>query len=235
MGPVSERAADRAYRMIRGDILSGTYPGGTRLGETGLAEHYGFSRTPVREALRRLQAEGMVEAAPHRGARVVDWTSVDIAAVYDLRAVVEAFVARRAAVLIGDDEIDRLSRLCDRMENADGVERLGEEFHEAVALAAGGETIAAMRSGVVLPVPLAHTAEDGELGNRHHREILAAFRARDPDWAESVMHAHVHSAKSRLLRNREPGAASGARGVSEAAERPMGRRTTDERKTVRHA
>jgi DNA-binding GntR family transcriptional regulator len=201
MGPVSERAADRAYRMIRGDILSGTYPGGTRLGEAGLAEHYGFSRTPVREALRRLQAEGMVEVAPHRGARVVDWDSVDIAAVYDLRAVVEAFVARRAALLIGDDEIDRLSRLCDRMEQTRGDERLVEEFHEAIALAAGGETIVAMRAGVVLPVPLAHTGED--LGDRHHRELLAAFRARDPDWAESVMHAHVHSAKSRLLRNRE--------------------------------
>lgn len=216
MGPVSERAADRAYRMIRGDILSGALAGGTRLGETGLAKHYGFSRTPVREALRRLQAEGMVEVTPHRGARVVDWKSMDIAAVYDLRAVVEAFVARRAALLVTDAEIGRLSRLCDRMEENRGDERLVEEFHEAIALAAGGETIAAMRAAVVLPVPLAHTAEDRDLGNRHYWELIAAFRARDPDWAESVMLAHVHSAKSRLLRNREARETDEQTGVRDA-------------------
>lgn len=203
MASLSERAADRAYRMIRGDILSGALAGGTRLAETGLAAHYGFSRTPVREALRRLQAEGMVVAAPHRGARVVDWTSLDVAAIYDLRAVVEGFVARRAALLIGDEEIDRLSVLCDRMEKAAGEDRPladDSEFHGAIALAAGGEMIAAVRRGVVLPVPRGYTAEDRERSDRQHREILAAFRARNPEWAESVMLAHVHSAKSRLLR-----------------------------------
>lgn len=203
MASLSERAADRAYRMIRGDILSGALAGGTRLAETGLAAHYGFSRTPVREALRRLQAEGMVVAAPHRGAQVVDWASLDIAAIYDLRAVVEGFVARRAALLIGDEEIDRLSGLCDRMEEAAGESRPlsdDSEFHGAIALAAGGEMIAAVRRGVVLPVPRGYTAEDRERSNRQHREILAAFRARNPEWAESVMLAHVHSAKSRLLR-----------------------------------
>jgi DNA-binding GntR family transcriptional regulator len=217
MGSVSERAADRAYRMIRGDILSGSLAGGARLGETNLAEHYGFSRTPVREALRRLQAEGMVEVAPHRGARVVDWNSLDIAAIYDLRAAVEGFVARRAAQLISDDEIERLCRLCDRMEESaastpdrllDETAGFNQEFHGAIALAAGGEVIAAMRGGVVLsPLVLRtvydYTPEDRDRSNRHHREILAAFRARSPEWAESVMLAHVHAAKSRLLRGRD--------------------------------
>jgi DNA-binding GntR family transcriptional regulator len=219
MSSVSERAADRAYRMIRGDIVSGVLRGGTRLGEKYLAEHYGFSRTPVREALGRLQAEGMVEAEPHRGARVVDWNSLDIAAIYDLRAVVEGFLVRRAALAISETEIERLAQLCDRMEAAGstgpGAERpidrltaLNQEFHGAIARAAGGETIAAMRNGVVL-LPLVlrtvydHTPEEQARSDHHHRELLAAFRARDADWAESVMLAHVYSAKARLLKSRE--------------------------------
>jgi len=206
--------------MIRGDILSGDLGGGTRLGENYLAEHYGFSRTPVREALRRLQAEGLVEAAPHRGARVVDWKSLDIAAIYDLRAVVEGFVVRRAALLISESEIGRLAQLCDRMEQVTRSVRLGTEelvdqttqfnteFHGGIALAAGGEVIAAIRNGVVLsPLVLRtvydYTADDRACSNRHHREMLAAFRARSPEWAESVMLAHVYSAKSRLLGSRE--------------------------------
>lgn len=216
MSSTAERAADRAYRMVREDILAGELAGGARLGEKNLADRYGFSRTPVREALRRLQSEGLVEVLPHRGARVVDWEALDIAAMYDLRAVVEGFLVRRAAVMIDDAEIDRLAGLCDEIETLAASMELGaaelvdrtagfnQEFHGAIARAAGGELFAAVRSSVVIgPLVLRtvhdYTAEDQERSNRHHRELLAAFRARNPDWAESVMLAHVYSAKSRLL------------------------------------
>ena len=216
----AERAADRAYRMVRADILAGGLAGGSRLGEKNLADRYGFSRTPVREALRRLQSEGLVEVLPHRGARVVDWRELDIAAMYDLRAVVEGFLVRRAAVMISEDEIDRLAGLCDEIEDLAATVELGEpelvdriaafnqEFHGAIARAAGGEMFAAVRSSVVIgPLVLRtvydYTAEDQARSNRHHREMLAAFRARSSDWAESVMLAHVYSAKSRLLAVRE--------------------------------
>jgi len=223
----SERAADRAYRMIRSDILSGTLVGGSRLGESNLAEHYGFSRTPVREGLRRLQSEGLVEVVPHRGARVLDWKKLDIATIYDLRAAVEGIIVRRAALMISEAEIDRLSQLCDQMEQAAQTMRLGaeelidettkfnHEFHGAIALAAGGEVIAAMRRGVVLsPLVLRtvydYTAEDQARSNTHHREMLAAFRARSAEWAGSVMLSHVYSAKAHLLRSREAGSGASA-------------------------
>ncbi len=206
--------------MIRADILSGALAGGVRLGETILADQYGFSRTPIRESLRRLQAEGLIEVAPHRSARVIDWDSLDIATIYDLRATIEGFIARRASVVIPNAEIDRLAEMCEELEHAakrlplgneellDGTTEFNQEFHGAIALAAGGEAIAAMRRGVVLsPLVLRtvhdYTAEDQARSHHHHREILAAFRARSPDWAESVMLAHVYSAKSRLLRSRE--------------------------------
>ncbi|AEA26314.1 transcriptional regulator, GntR family [Pseudonocardia dioxanivorans CB1190] len=215
----NERAADRAYRMIRADIMSGELEGGARLGEANLAERYGLSRTPVRESLRRLQSEGLVEVLPHRGARVVDWRSLDIAAIYDMRAVVEGFMVRRAAVTMSDEEIDRLTTLCDKVERQTAAMELGDpelidllagfnrEFHGSIARAAGGEIFAAVRASVVIgPLMLRtvhdYTRADQERSNRHHREILAAFRARSPQWAESVMLAHVYSAKSRLLEGR---------------------------------
>ena len=217
MEPGSEPAADRAYRLMRADILTGDLPADSRLGESTLAERYGLSRTPVREALRRLQSEGLVEVSPHRGARVFDWRRLDIEALYDLRAVVEGFLVRRAATTITDEEIDRLAGLCDRMEEVarslprgapeftDRTAEFNQEFHGSIARAAGGgELFVSIRNSVVLaPLLLrtvsGYTAEDQARTNHHHREILAAFRARSPAWAESVMLAHVHSAKSGLL------------------------------------
>jgi len=206
--------------MIRADIMSGDLEGGSRLGEANMAERYGLSRTPVREALRRLQSEGLIEALPHRGARVVDWRSLDIAAIYDLRAVVEGFFVRRAAVTMPDAEIDRLSGLCDTVERSTAELALGDpelidltaEFNRGSqgpsARAAGGEIFGAVRGSVAIGPLVLRTVpdsprEDQQRSNRHHREILAAFRARSPEWAESVMLAHVYSAKSRLLEGRE--------------------------------
>jgi DNA-binding GntR family transcriptional regulator len=216
VGTPSERAVDRAYRLIRADILSGALSGGSHLGEHNLAGQYGLSRTPVRESLRRLQAEGLIQIAPHRGARVIDWDSLDVAALYDLRAAVEGAVVRRAAMRISDAEIDRLGGLCDQMEETarshplgsqelvDQTMKFNQEFHGSIALAAGGEVIAAMRNVVVLS-PLVmrsvydYSPEDQARSNHHHRELVAAFRARSGEWAEAVMLAHVYATKSRLL------------------------------------
>ena len=206
--------------MVRADIMSGDLAGSERLGEANLAERYGLSRTPVREALRRLQSEGLIEALPHRGARVIDWRTLDIAAIYDMRAVIEGFLVRRAAITMSDAEIARLGVLCEEVERTTATMTLGDpvlidvtaafntEFHGSIARAAGGELFAAVRNSIVIaPLVLrtvhAYTRDDQERSNRHHREILAAFRARSPDWAESVMLAHVYSAKSRLLEGRD--------------------------------
>ena len=220
MKSANERAADMAYRRIRGDIVSGQLRGGLRLGETELAERYGLSRTPIRESLRRLQSEGLVDVQPHRGATVVDWQSLDVSAIYDLRALVEGFIARQAATRIAAEEIDRLSLLCDQMEAmtadmppgdirlVDKIADLNSELHGAVGRAAGGPQIEALRR-VVVVVPLVlrmlytFSTADLQRSNRHHRELLAAFEARNPDWAEAAMRAHVLAGKSMLLRNRE--------------------------------
>ena len=109
-------AAGNAYQLMRNDIVSGVLVGGSRLTETDLAAQYGLSRTPIRESLRRLQSEGLIEVIPHRGARVVDWHTFDIEGMYDLRILVECFITRRAATRITPDVVDELTELCDQME-----------------------------------------------------------------------------------------------------------------------
>jgi DNA-binding GntR family transcriptional regulator len=90
------QAADRAYSALRGGILDGRYGSGARLGEIEVADELGLSRTPVREALRRLGSEGLVEVQPRRGARVRAWSTQDLEETYELRALLEGLAARRA-------------------------------------------------------------------------------------------------------------------------------------------
>ena len=220
MKSANEVSADMAYRRIRGDIVSGQLRGGLRLGETDLAVRYGLSRTPIRESLRRLQSEGLVDVQPHRGATVVDWQSMDVSAIYDLRALVEGFIARQAATQIAEEEIARLSGLCDQMEAmtadlppgdiqlVDKIADLNSDLHGAIGRAAGGPQIEALRRVVVvLPLVLrmlyTFSTADLQRSNRHHRELLAAFQARDPEWAEAAMRTHVLAGKSMLLKYRE--------------------------------
>lgn len=211
-----ERAADRAYQLLRNDIVAGILTGGRHLAETELAEQYGLSRTPIRESLRRLQAEGLVEVIPHRGARVIDWHSFDVEGMYDLRAAVEAFVARRAATRLSDAQIADLAALCDKMEDVarhgqagdpntvTAFTELNAQFHGGIAECADASyALPARNVLVVLPVILQavhHYAPTGYTrSNNNHRELLDAFRAKDPDWAEHVMRTHVLSSKSSLM------------------------------------
>ncbi|MGH3327227.1 MAG: GntR family transcriptional regulator [Streptomycetales bacterium] len=207
------KAADRAYDSLRSGILTGEFVFGSRLGEAELAETFGVSRTPVREALRRLSSEGLVEVLPNRGARVAQWSEQDLHEIYELRALLESYGAARAASRIEAGEIARLARLCDEMEAvaAPGPSRdlerlaiLNGHFHDAVLRAAGNVRLVALM-GAVVHVPLVlrtYHRYSGEALTRslgHHREMLAALGAGDPLWAESVMRCHVLAARAALV------------------------------------
>lgn len=208
------RAVDRVYTRLRADILDGVHPPGTRLGEAELAETIGSSRTPVREALRLLETEGLVEVLPHRGARVPDWTPEDLEEIYDLRMLLEGAAVRRAATRIGVKETDRMAELCDLIERAaepgrgqdlDRVAELNAEFHGIARDAAASNRLVTMLNAVVqLPLVMRtfhrYAPDDLARSCAHHRELVAAFRAHDETWAESVMRAHVLAAKAVLLR-----------------------------------
>ncbi len=216
MSPNLHRAADRAYQLLRNDIVTGVLSGGRRLAETELAIQYGLSRTPIRESLRRLQSEGLIEVIPHRGARVVDWHNFDVEGMYDLRILVECFITRRAATRITDDVITELADLCDQMEVVTSEGRAGDpdtvaaftelngRFHGRIAEVADADYAQPARHMLVaLPIILRAVHNYAPLGyqhsNAHHRELLEAFSINEPDWAESVMHLHVTSSKSAIM------------------------------------
>jgi DNA-binding GntR family transcriptional regulator len=208
------RAVDRVYTRLRADILDGVHPPGARLGEAELAEVTGSSRTPVREALRRLEVEGLVEVLPHRGARVPDWTPEDLEEIYDLRMLLEGAAARRAATRVTASDVDRMDELCRQMDEAvepgagqdlDRVAELNAEFHDVIRVAAASGRLVSMLNAVVrLPLVMRtfhrYSPADLARSSAHHRELAAALRAHDGTWAESVMRAHVLAAKAVLLR-----------------------------------
>lgn len=209
------RAVDRVYSHIRDSIVSGKFAPGSRLGEVELAELTATSRTPVREALRQLEMEGLVEVLPNKGARVYEWTADDLDEIYDLRMTLEAMAAARAAKRISEKDVDRLSELCDLMEIAarggaaqqlDLMAQLNDEFHSIVRTAAASTRLMPMLGAVVqLPLVLRtfHRFAPADLtrSHAHHRDLVAALRAGDETWADSVMRAHVRSAKHVLLRS----------------------------------
>ncbi|RSN44443.1 MULTISPECIES: GntR family transcriptional regulator [Actinomadura] len=206
------RAADVAYDAVRRMILSGDAAAGSRLGESELAETLGLSRTPVREALQRLGSDGLVEVLPHRGARVVAWTREDLAEIFELRALLEPYAAARAA-RIGRDAavLADLAALCDAMEAAaadrdlGALARLNSGFHAAVIDASRNRRLPGMLASVVHAPLIVGTfrrydAAELDRSMNHHREIVAAIAAGDPDWAEAVMRAHIRAAAANLNR-----------------------------------
>ncbi|MCX2729753.1 GntR family transcriptional regulator [Saccharopolyspora sp. NFXS83] len=231
------QAATRAYSDLRQAILTGARPAGTRLREEELAETFGLSRTPVREALRRLEADGLVRLVPHRGAEVVRFEDEDVDELFDLRCLLESHAARRAAER-GDTDVAALRELCEQMEHLlhdlddsgyEQITRLNMEFHRAVHRAGGRRLLPDLLSRVI-DVPLVrrtfhqYTAAELDRSFAQHRELVDAIAAGDGDWANAVMQSHLRAARSSLGRT-PPG---GTSAPEHDAESPV-QRTPDER------
>lgn len=203
-------ATDHAYRLIRGQILSGERNGGDWLREEDLAEAIGVSRTPIREALRRLTAEGLVRYERNRGVQVQAWTVQDLDEIFSLRSVLEPWGCRLAALSTSVDleALDLLAHDMDRAADGetadvDLITDLNNRFHRMILDGSGNRRLGSVVSSVV-QVPLvwrtfSHYSEaDLRRSLAHHHELVAALRAGDPDWAESVMRSHVRAAWNSL-------------------------------------
>ena len=207
------QAASSAYTALRAAILRGDYRFGVRLGEVELAKALGTSRTPVREALRLLSADGLVTVLPNKGARVASWSAQDLDEIYELRALLEGFAARTAAERAEASVLDRLDDLCEEMQRISrpGHERdlnklteLNADFHRAILVASGNKRLEGLIDTLV-QVPLVmrtfsrYSEEDLERSQKQHVELVLALRHGDRMWAESVMRAHILSARRVLV------------------------------------
>ena len=208
------RLAESAYEKLRGQILSGERVHGERLTEVEVAAALGISRTPVREALRRLAAEGLVDVSLNRGASVARWGSADLQEIFDLRTILESDAAKRATTRAGSEVIAVLDEVCQEMDeifaNLDGISslrslaELNRRFHSTIIEAADSPRLSSIIDSlthvpVVMQTFTQYSPHALARSLQHHREIVDAMRARDASWAESVMRAHIIAARYEVL------------------------------------
>ena len=206
-------SAEKAYQAIRSRILDGTYVPGQRLREEALATALGVSRTPVREALRRLHGDQFVRIEPNSGVRVTEWTDVDLRDIFALRSFVEAHAASLAARHATLEQVEELS-VCaanmldvansDTVDARDVISDLNTRFHDLVTIAAGSEKLQTMLASVrtislVDSTFRRYSTAQLDRSLRHHVEIADAIGAGDDQWARSVMSSHVLAARHAML------------------------------------
>lgn len=208
--PLSRSASAAASEVIREAIIDGRLTPGQRLKEEELARELGMSRTPVREALLLLQSEGLVESIPRRGATVRSYAADDLDDMYQLRAVLEGYAARRAATRISRDDIARLEESCarfDRLRTEDGLRDLVKEnllFHNVILDAAGSDRLVPLvRKVIELPLVYRsfswYSPEQKLISQHYHRQLTRALAAGDAKRAEMIMTEHVLEARDFLL------------------------------------
>ncbi len=199
---------DQVYSAIRERISSGSLPRGARVHQEDLAEELGVSRTPVREALRRLAAEGLVEMRTNRGARVADVDQVGMRVSYEARTVIEPGAARLAAARRVPEPLARMrAAVVAQRRSLRNVRRSFEanrEFHLALAAASGNDVLVQFaerlwvaRIGETIYERQVQTQERMLLDVREHEQIIEAIEAGDGRRAEALARRHLTDAMKR--------------------------------------
>jgi len=189
-----------AYEHLRDGILSGRYVALSRLKSEIVAQEVGISRMPVRDALRRLHAEGLVTLRPNRGAVVTSLTPHDVMELFEMRAALEGLATYHAARNATSADFERLSSQLRELSHykADtlGWSMLHDRFHDSVCRLSGRERLC-NQVALIRQQVLPHTrlyvgrASDPEIAGYEHITILLAIRDDGPETAEAVMHAHI--------------------------------------------
>jgi len=208
--PVRETVAAAAYRQLREAILDGRISMGSRINEAELAAQWQVSRTPIRDALRRLEAEGLVEASPGRGMIVPTLSRADVEELYVLRESLEGMAARLAAERATPSVLAHLNTLLKaygaalKRDDLAQLVQVDAALHDAVAQMAQHRRIEQAARVARLRLHRIHArsfALRGRAG-RTFREIatlVAAIRTRNPARAESSMRAHLAGLRADLL------------------------------------
>jgi DNA-binding GntR family transcriptional regulator len=209
----AQSLAEQAYQAIREGIATGLFDAGERVTERGLAARLNVSPTPVREALRRLEQEGLIERVSARQLRVVEHSPDTLRELMLTGAALRAMEARFATDKITEAALDRMAALVDTIATAhDGTDfdrlRIAREFDMEIEKAANNPTLRSLIQSlsIVGQERRARSVETmrlhTEIGRRRvqgHRDILAALRSRDPDAVEQAFRRHATTGVELLL------------------------------------
>lgn len=200
----------QAYNVLREAILTGRLPPGEHLAEEKVCSELGVSRSPLREALRRLEAEGLVSILPRRGAIVTQLTRRDLADLFAVRKSLEALAASLAAGSITEEELTALDETCEAMEQSialqdmPSVASLNSHLHEVMVgasrnkwlgtfLASLGDHIRRVYSSSI------QNADRARQSVAEHRALIAALRKGDAETAERLARQHVERAEEAAM------------------------------------
>ncbi len=200
--------ADQVFDRLENDILSGVYKRGELLTELRLCEELGVSRTPVREAMKRLEQEHIIEDCG-KGMRVLSITAEDAECIYEIRSRVEGMAAAACARSISEQDLKALHDLVDlqafyaQRGDSDRIKSLDSEFHEMIYRCSGSAVLFDTLSPLHKKVQKFRKAaveqrSRAEESVAEHLAVYTAIASRDPLEAERVMNAHVASARDRL-------------------------------------
>ena len=201
----------QVYQQLRQAVLDGGLKPGDRLVERKLAEQLKVSRTPVREAIRMLELEGLVSHMPRIGVVVTGFDDQEVHEIYRIRAVLEGLATRMAAERIAPDQLKELVKLleeievCAAGENLERLEIVHREFNDLIYRAADSPRLYSMitplteyitryaRVGYALPGRVAEATQE-------HRQLVAAIKLRDGDMAERAAREHINNSRHAYFR-----------------------------------
>lgn len=204
--PERRTASDEVADTLREAIITGQFEDGQELNQVELARHFGVSRVPVREALRRLEAEGLVSAVAHMRVVVPALDRGLISDTFEIRALLEGFLLERAAANIGADELAELHEMCDAMDRVKSrdiwLER-NADFHHRLLAPANVPTAMAIVERLTHQVER-YTRRTGgvlrtEQAGREHREIIEALERNSVKGAIAALKRHILSTRDAVI------------------------------------
>jgi DNA-binding GntR family transcriptional regulator len=216
--PLADQSSlqERVYSELRRALLDDQIASGERVYEADIAQRMGVSRVPVREAVRRLQQDGLLEVRARGGVYVASISTEEVDDVYRLRGAVEGVAAAMAAERASDAELAAIGELIDQLSDGkrrrrtlstadhSTAVRLADEFHRSIYAASHCDRVHLLLEPLYAQLmrfrkqtlSLPHRAKEAEEG---HRQVYEALLTRNPAEAERVMRAHIESARIVLL------------------------------------
>ena len=213
-----ELLSQKVYRALKTEIIKGSLKPGTKLSEGKIAKQMGVSRTPIREALRELAAEGFVKISPNQGVMVSNASVEDVQEVLQIRGVLEGLAARLAIKTINEENIKELEKYQKRMEyytNKDDVLAFSEidaEFHELILNICGNNRLIQIRENLsdqAHRYRIRSLSVPGRLkySLKEHQEIVEALKRKNTKQADRLSQKHIENVLANILthKNKEEG------------------------------
>ena len=202
----------RGFSKMREDILSGKYKDHEELKEVAIGEELGVSRTPVREAFRQLELEGLIQIIPNRGAYVTGISAKDVQDIYMIRSRLEGLCARWATAHITPEQLDEMEENVYLAEfhagkgHMDQIAELDNRFHQILYEACDSKMLEHLLMDYHQYVQSVRqktlsNIERSTASNKEHRAIMEAIKAGNADLAEKLAHEHMINAYDNMLKN----------------------------------